>query len=173
MWISIIGCICITSSTLLFGLLMSLRARMRIVELSELQKVFFFMKNEIVVFNNLFMDIIQKICNMEDLRVRIIFQYIWDELENNREKSLNEAWKKSVQNCSKHLNLSIEDIEVLKSFGMVLERSDINGQLSNINITIEKLRDLEKRAKEFYEKNGKLYRSSGVLAGLAISIMLF
>lgn len=86
------------------------------------------------------------------------------------EKPFYRAWEESID--SMQSSLEKNDIVLLKSFGATLGKSDINGELSNIEIFKSDFLKLETKAIEEYSKKSKLYRSLGVLSGVFISIML-
>lgn len=68
----------------------------------------------------------------------------------------------------------LEDTErgIVKSVGMSLGTSDINGQLSMLEVNSQLLAKQVEIAHEQYIKKGKLYRSAGILAGLFVAILV-
>lgn len=79
-------------------------------------------------------------------------------------------WSKSIDNSQNYLNN--EDKRILKSFGNVFGTSDIDGQLSDIELYRHNFIKIENDAKLEFEKKSKLYKSLGVIGGAFISIML-
>lgn len=65
-----------------------------------------------------------------------------------------------------------EEKKLLKSFGENFGTSDIEGQLSNIDMIKEKLNIISEKRRSEYEKKGKLYRSIGLLAGIMTGILI-
>lgn len=81
------------------------------------------------------------------------------------------AWEKGLslwQNTALH----DEDRALLLSIGAKLGDSDVEGQLSTIELHKQHLSALLLIATEQRQKKGKLYRSMGVLGGVFIAIML-
>lgn len=74
--------------------------------------------------------------------------------------------------CCTFKQLKNEEKEILISFGENLGAEEICGQISNISWLIKELDEVIMRAKEEYSTKGKLYKSSGVLAGLGFAILL-
>lgn len=70
------------------------------------------------------------------------------------------------------LNLKQDDLQILADIGKNLGTSDIEGQISTLNIQRNELKILISSAETEYEKKSKLYRSLGVLVGAFISVML-
>ena len=71
------------------------------------------------------------------------------------------------------LNLKNEDITLMKNLGNVLGKTDIEGQMSEINQFLLLLKEQIKNAEEEKNKNAKMYKSLGTIIGLAIVIILF
>lgn len=69
-------------------------------------------------------------------------------------------------------NFSKNDIDLLYDIGKQLGTSDIDGQLSTLNLQQSELQSLILSAETDYLKKAKLYCSLGVLSGAFISIML-
>jgi hypothetical protein len=61
---------------------------------------------------------------------------------------------------------------IIKSIGSFLGGSDIQGQLSMLEINSELLKRNGNEAREQYLKKGKLYRTFGLLAGLFAAVMI-
>lgn len=70
------------------------------------------------------------------------------------------------------LNLKKDDLTILADIGRNLGTSDIEGQLSTLNLQQNELKKLISSAEADCERKTKLYRSLGVLVGAFISVML-
>ena len=89
------------------------------------------------------------------------------------EKNVTRAWNEAIEEERFFLNLNSEDIGLLKSFGNMLGKTDIDGQMSEINQFTQLLNGQIVSAEEETNKNSKMYKSLGTLIGLAIIIILF
>ena len=99
-------------------------------------------------------------------------QFLVNVQENNIPGiSFNEAWVKGIDEWSNN-SLRKEDINFLKNVGSTLGNSDIDGQLSTLELHKENLDRLLESAIAERDKKAKLYRSLGILTGTFISIML-
>ena len=87
-----------------------------------------------------------------------------------KEKTANIAWEEALEEAQ--TNLKKEDKYVLKSLSKLLGRTDIEGQVSSIEITQKFLEEQIKEALEEKRKNEKLYSKLGTTIGLAIIIIL-
>lgn len=89
-----------------------------------------------------------------------------------KEMNVSEAWKSAVIENSFFLNLKKEDIGIIKSFGNMLGKTDVEGQVSEINQFLSLINEQIAIAEEEKNKNSKLYKSLGTIVGLGIIILL-
>ena len=89
------------------------------------------------------------------------------------EKNVAHAWNEAIEEERFFLNLNGEDIGLLKSFGNMLGKTDIDGQMSEINQFTQLLNGQIVSAEEEKNKNSKMYKSLGTIIGLGIVILLF
>ena len=82
----------------------------------------------------------------------------------------NEAWEEAVGESQN--NLKKEDKDVLKTLSKLLGQTDVEGQISQIEITENFLESKIQEAMEEKKKNEKLYTRLGTIMGLAIVIIL-
>lgn len=88
-----------------------------------------------------------------------------------KEMSAGEAWNRSVDEIANIMNE--EDRNVLKNLGKLLGKTDIEGQISEIQLVSVFLNTQIKLAEEDKKKNEKMYRTLGGIIGLVIVIILF
>ena len=87
-----------------------------------------------------------------------------------RSKPLGEAWNLALDTIP--TNLLKNDIDVLKGMAKLLGKTDIDGQISEIELTDNFLNLQFDEAKKALDKNEKVYKSLGVICGLALVIVL-
>ncbi len=87
-------------------------------------------------------------------------------------KQLNagEAWDKSLEESE--TNLKKEDIENIKNFGKMLGTVDKDGQISMLEVTKNFIEMQIDKAKTEENKSSKLYKTLGVIVGLAFIVIL-
>lgn len=78
-------------------------------------------------------------------------------------------WNEGVK---KQPYLTAADRELLFALGDRLGATDLDGQLSFLELTCEMLKKQQQEASENYRKKGRMYRSVGILCGLAAGIMV-
>lgn len=78
-------------------------------------------------------------------------------------------WNEGVKNQP---YLTLRDREILSALGDRLGETDCDGQLSFLELTEELIKGQREEAAADYSNKGKLYRSVGILCGLAVGIMI-
>ena len=90
--------------------------------------------------------------------------------QNMEKMSAGEAFEEAVDNVI--CNLKSEDKKVIKMLSKLLGRTDVEGQISQIEITEEFLENQIKEAEEEKKKDERLYTRLGTVIGLTIVIIL-
>lgn len=80
-------------------------------------------------------------------------------------------WEKAIDEYNENF-LKAEDIELLKSIGKEIGKSDLEGQISIIELKKNELSALIRRSEEEYTGKAGMYRSIGILGGALVSILL-
>lgn len=118
------------------------------------------------------------------LTIQEIFSQLYQDNQDNigeifkvaneymNDKSAKDAWNTALDDMKNKNDLNPEDINVLKSLGKMLGNTDIEGQVSQIELTENLLNEKIVEAQEAKKKNAKLYKTLGIATGLAIAIIL-
>lgn len=81
-----------------------------------------------------------------------------------------DAWNKAID--TNILNIIEEDKNILKNLSKLLGATDLQGQISQIDVTSNFLDEQIKKAEKEREKNEAMYRKLGMIIGLTIVIVL-
>lgn len=81
----------------------------------------------------------------------------------------SDLWKKAVNS---DMNIGNEEKNLLISFGEKFGSSDIQGEISEIEMLSENIIILKNKRFQEYEKKGRLFRSVGLLAGIMTGILI-
>ncbi len=87
-----------------------------------------------------------------------------------KELSAGEAWSYALKSSS--TSMDIEDINVLKTLEKLLGKTNVEGQLSEIELLKNSIDTQIQKAEEERYKNERLYKNLGIIVGLAIVIIL-
>lgn len=93
--------------------------------------------------------------------------------QNIKNITTKEAWNLAIEDTKDILNLNKDDLNLIKSIGNMLGKTDAEGQVSELNLSIGFIDSQIEKAENECEKNEKMYKSLGTIAGLGIIILLF
>jgi stage III sporulation protein AB len=171
MLLKIIGGIFVISASSFLGYALSRDCAKRPHQLRVLQALFQMFENEVVFLSNVLTEAFEKISTSNNDEVASFFKATVKNLKTTN-ISANKAWETALNENIKKTALNKEDEAILISFGKMLGNSDIEGQVKNIRLTINQIKLQEQKAEESRKKNEKMYRSLGILGGLAVVIIL-
>jgi len=172
MSIKLIGGLIIILSSSLIGTLLANKYIIRTKILKTLRFSFQLLETEIIygstplpyAFNNISLKI--------DKPWNTFFQEVSENLLMRKYFTMEEAWNSAMNN---HLELSFlnkADIELIKNFGKVIGKSDTEDQKKHFLLMYAQLSRLEEEAETERKRNEKMYKSLGLLLGIAIYIIL-
>lgn len=173
MFIKTIGMACILLSGTILGWYADRVKTRRIEDLEGLKKVLYMLKAEVNYSITPLPTAIGEIIHKNQTRVNCIFQNLLSLIENKTGESIDVLWTMAVKNKASCVYLEGEDIKNLLSFGQALGYLDKEMQKKNIEITLGYIEGKIKALEKQQEKNGRLYRSLGVLGGCLLCILLF
>ena len=84
--------------------------------------------------------------------------------------STNDVWTNCIQEAD--ISINQEDKNVLKKLGKLLGQTDVEGQISEIEVTQNFLDMQIEKAEEAKKKNQKMYKTLGIVMGLVFVIIL-
>jgi len=154
-------------SSTIIGVLLSKKYINRVIELKEIKNSLNIFKTKIKytyepipeVFKEIGVNTKQNIAN------------IFINASNNMEKmTAGEAWIESIRTSSTNMNK--EDLNILKNLSKLLGKTDIEGQISEIELTSNFINTQIEKAEKERVKNEKLYKTLGMVTGMAIVIIL-
>lgn len=149
------------------GLLKSQRYINRLNELNEFKNALNMVKTKIKFTYEPLPEIFNQISNSINSTIGSIFKIA---SYNMKFYSAGDAWSKAID--TDILNISVEDRNILKGLSKLLGATDLEGQISQIEVTAQFLdKQIEKANKE-KEKNEGMYRKLGMIIGLGIVIIL-
>lgn len=162
--------ILILSCSTSIGFLLSKKYSDRLRELNTIDKLINIMQNKIKFTRMPLKEILQEISSIkENIEISDLFYKVSKKLEI---KTTEDAWNEVLEEKKISLNLKNEDINLIKSLGNNLGKTDIEGQMSGINQFSTLLKVQIKEAEREKSKNEKMYKSLGTIIGLALVIIL-
>lgn len=154
-------------SSSLIGKFLSKKYVYRLEELEEIKNSLNILKTKIKFTYEPIPEIFREISENTSKNVGNIFKQASQKMENT---TANNAWEQSVEETE--TNLKLEDKNVIKKLSKLLGQTDVEGQVSQIEITENFLETQIKEAVQEKQKNEKLFTRLGTIMGLAIVIIL-
>lgn len=149
------------------GLIKSQKYVYRVNELQEFKNALNMFKTKIKFTYEPIPEIFEQISKNTNSNIGSIFKVA---SYNMKFCPAGEAWNKAID--TDLLNINLEDRNILKNLSKLLGATDIQGQISQIEITEDFLNVQIKKAEKEKEKNELMYRKLGMIIGLGIVIVL-
>lgn len=150
------------------GMTISKSYENRVVELKEFKNTLNIMKTKIKFTYEPLAEIFYQIANSNETSVEKIFGQMSNQITYYPTK---EVWENCIQEAD--ISINQEDKDILKKLGKLLGQTDVDGQVSEIEVT-ENFLDMQiDKAEEEKKKNQKIYKTLGVTIGLIFVIILF
>lgn len=160
----------ILSGSTSIGFLLSKRYTDRLGELNTFSNFINLLQNKIKFTHLPLAEIFEEMASIKtDPKIADFFLRVYTKLNI---KTTKEAWNDALEEERYYLNLKNEDINLIKSLGNTIGKTDIEGQMSEINQFTIMLQEKIKEAEQEKNKNEKMYKSLGTIVGLAIVILL-
>ena len=137
----------------------------RVIELNKFQNALVMLKSKIEFTHEPIKTIFEDISRIIYEDNNNIF-----EMTLNNTKDICGSWNNSINILKTNLNK--EDKEVMRMFGKMLGKTDIKGQINEIELSMELIKRQINNAEKAKEKNFKLYKTMGAVIGLGICIIL-
>ena len=150
------------------GLAISKTYENRVVELREFKNILNMMKTKIKFTYEPLAEIFKQIANNNDTNVEKIFGQMANQITYYQTR---DVWENCIQDAD--ISINQEDKDILKKLGKLLGQTDVDGQVSEIEVTEDFLNMQIEKAEEDKKKNQKMYKTLGVTIGLIFVIILF
>ena len=132
------------------GFLISKSYQNRVVELKEFKTILNIMKTKIKFTYEPLAEIFKQIAKDNDTEIEKIFGQMANQLSYYQVK---EVWENCIQDAD--ISIKQEDKDVLKKLGKLLGQTDVEGQISEIEVTENFLNMQIENAEEEKKKNQK------------------
>lgn len=151
----------------LIGILLSKKYVNRVKELKEFKNALNIFKTKIRYTYEPLPEIFREISENVDSNIGTVFSQA---VGNMNILSAGEAWNLALKVDT--LNIDDEDRNVLKNLSKLLGKTDLEGQLNQIEMTSDFLDEQIRKAEIKKNKNEKMYKTLGMIMGIAIVIIL-
>lgn len=149
------------------GIIKSQKYIYRVDELKEFKNALNIFKTKVKFTYEPIPEIFEQIASNINPNIGSIFKIA---SYNMRFCTAGDAWSKAID--TDLLNINIEDKKILKNLSKLLGATDLQGQISQIELTSNFLDEQIKKAEKEKEKSEGMYRKLGMIIGLGIVIIL-
>jgi len=167
----ILGCILVIAICMLIGKTMAQGYVERVKNLQEFITAFTLLRSKIGFGQEVLEISFWDIGNTCHGRVGKVFLDVANELKYTN-IPVSEIWGNTIEENFNSLDFNFEDEKILCDFGNLLGKGDIDEEIRNINLAVERLRTQLDNAYIDRNKYAKLYRTIGGLGGTALAIIL-
>ena len=167
----VIGSVVVIASSTCIGIKASDKLNMQLELLRKMKQLVILISGEIKYNNSYlgqaFLNVSNRICEpYKGLLIEVV-----ETLNKDTGETFGDIWKKSVENKLSKTELSKKHILKLQELGDTLGFLDKDMQISNFELFIERLDCEIEESVQKNKENCKLYRSLGVLSGIALVIL--
>lgn len=170
--IKIVGLFLIVLLSSFIGCMVANKYNFRVKELEDIISALDLLETRVKYTYDTIADSFEFVADNMKTKAYRIFMNAAAMLKENRNMSAGDIFRIACDEEGNFLNMTKEDLEVLKGLGTSLGQVDLEGQLKNIilirELTIKQLDE----AVDGKNKNYKLSRNMGVFVGLVIMIIL-
>lgn len=167
MWLKFLILSLLLLITSWIGIILSKKYSNRVKELRQLRSALNIIENKIKFTYEPIPEIFKELSRKFTGSVGQIFKKSY---ENMILIDAGTAWENGIELTNS--NLKKEDKESLKGLGKLLGKTDVEGQVSQLNLINEFLKVQLENAEQEQQKGEKLYKKLGVILGLMIVVAL-
>lgn len=172
MIVKIIGCILIIGACSYMGFFLGKQFNARLEQIRKLRSSLKMLETEISYSMNPLPEALYKVGMRIPGPVGVLYKYTAGLLEKNLGLPMEQVWRSGLNKLFKESSLKKEELDILDDFGLGLGGSDKEEQLKNLHLTQEHLRIIELNAESDRNKYERMYKTLGVLAGVALVLVL-
>ncbi len=151
----------------LIGILISKKYTNRVNELKEFKNALNIFKTKIRYTYEPIPDIFMQISENVNSNIGNVFSQAANKMNV---LAAGEAWNIALK--MEELSINQEDRNVLENLSKLLGKTDLQGQLNQIEMTEDFLNEQIRKAEQEKNKNEKMYRTLGAIIGMVIVIIV-
>jgi len=170
--LKILGAILILIATSGLGFFGGMQLSRRVRELESLRNDFVFLEMEINYNATPLPQIFKKLKSINAQDSNSLWDKLLVVLNDGEGISTEEAWRRALEIFCQKSSLTKDDILILKDFGLGLGSTSRQEQLKKFKLIQELLQIRQQDALTKKQKNQRMWRSMGLLGGLALIILL-
>ena len=173
MFLRLVGALAVMAGCVGLGLYYAAKESFRAGELMEFKKALLILSSEIEYMRSPLAVACANIAKRTGTVTSELFAYFSELLTSGEGETAYQFWVKAVDSAREKSFLSAEDWDIIESFGKTLGYLDKNLQQSAIDYAVSYIDEKANSLQVQNEKNKRMYRSLGAIAGLLITVVLW
>jgi stage III sporulation protein AB len=169
--IKLAGGAVITLACAQLGIYLAEKPKSRAAALTELKRAFLILRSETLFSAGTLEEAFRETSARAGGAVKTFLEKTAAALNKRDGRPLEKIWALEASSLTAGW-FSEEDITQVKRLGGVLGCADVHMQAGAIDLLINYADDKISESNDIFEKNGRLYRSLGILGGLLITVVL-
>ncbi len=154
------------------GMIFSNRFKERVRELEHLQNAITQLEFDIDFLNITLERSFEKLAKNTEKPLKEVFSYVAYRLRENPGGDMQRLWRRAISKYNQDLALSQDDVQILIDFSKSLGAGSREKEKSNLKLASMRISIALNEARLDAQKNIKMYRGLGFLAGIFIVIIL-
>ncbi len=171
-FLKIIGCVLIITSSTGMGWYFSGELKNRISDLKELKKLLFLLRGDIRYANTPLPEAVQALSIRHNGKFKQFLTVIANRLFELGGVSFCNIWKEAVEKELENTSLSKKDLIGLSQFGENLGYLDKDMQINTLDLYISQLEEEINDLSQNVKQKSYLYNSLGIMGGIFIIIVM-
>ena|GEM_PF-1348618 len=167
------GALFVIFSGTAIGWICGINLRKRVSHLGKFIQFFQWLETEVNYQTLPLREACEKIRERIQDEMSTVVKVFTDALNSTHGLTADEAWQELIRAGQEHLSLKEQDWAVLSDFGRTLGTTDCRHQVKAITQVREGLKIQYSEAKEYAEKNERIYRYLGVAVGAMIVFFIY
>ena len=173
MLLRIIGALAVVSGCAGLGMYYAARENFRTSELSEFKKALLILSSEIEHMRSPLAIACANISKRTSAATGQLFENFSHSLSAGEGETAYQLWMSAADTVREQSFLAAEDWDVIEGFGKTLGYLDKNMQKNAIEYTVGYINDKTAELQQQGDKNKRMYRSLGIIAGLLVTVVLW
>ncbi|NLC77629.1 MAG: hypothetical protein GX750_08430 [Clostridia bacterium] len=169
----LIGALLILSASTAMGILAGRRLAARPRQLQRLRNDLMYLETEINYGATPLPEALGKLVKYSQWPVTVLWQETLSSLANGEGLMAEEAWRHGIHSFAEKADLTKTDLAVLRDFGTGLGMTNRHEQLKKFKFIQEQLGSLHSQAEVLRARHERMWRTMGILGGIALIILLY
>lgn len=170
--IKILGGLIICLSMTALGLKKAAVVEKRLDILNEFEKSLVLLKGEIKYSAASLPESVLSVSNRTNGIIKDFYKSVSETIFNSPELLFSKVWEEECGKSFKLYEINQEDLNLIIDLGALLGHLDVDMQIKNIELSINRLKERQLDATEDIKNKSKLYKTLGISGGALLTLLL-